>query len=365
MSLDGATGYDAVSANTAPGAAVTDFSLYVQFDPSASWWAAYEAAGSNPGKIRVARYDGAVEYARDVLVTPTADLVMLRVLWPGAQTGMPSLQVYPDATAVYGVSDTYGGYNAYDSYRVADIPYAVNTADRTANANDAAAGVGDPVTQAAGGKLLGYRDFDGNDADAIPYDASLALAGDFTIMAWINVPANTLGQSLSGRGSSPRNWQVYITTGGLFRLYVRDVSSNALAVDQNTAFGTGAWHHLACMRDAGSTGYIYYDGANDTNGTPTDNASGDVHTDGDDAIIGERYEANTTYCLTGGVCEFKVDATLRSPTWVNFEFTITNNPAGIWSDGGWTPVGGPAGHPAFARFANVPFCHGYRGGRVA
>lgn len=334
MPTTGASGYDTVPGTSAPGASLTDFSLYVEFVPSASWWTAFNAHG-DAGRIRVTESTGATEYARDVLVAPTASKAYLRVKWAGAQSGTPTLRVYPDATGSYVVSDTYGGYAAYDSswygyWPLEEDPTGGSGAikDRTTNARHGTASnmeAGDLGAAKVGNGLT----FDGVDEYVdLGAGPTIASAGTLYMSAWILQDFSAFPLS-SRTASGTAGYEFLAGAGSVAGLMQARVGTPST----NTADATGlddAAYHLSVLRLTGSNLELYVDGS--IVGSPVAFSSGITPSQN------LRIASRATGYFPGGVDDVQVHTSSRSSTWIAYEYTITNG--SFWSNSGWTAVGG-------------------------
>lgn len=336
MALDGATGYDSVSGASAPSASLTDFTLYVAFTPSASWWSAYVAAGETPGRIRVTNSDGTVEYARDVLVAPTSSLVVLRVLWPGAQSGTPSLRVYPDATGSYGASDTYGQYAAYDSGVARYFPANESSGNLTDRKASASATVNGSMTLGSSGKLGSAIAPDGSDDDADPGDLSIAESKVFTYRCWMRSTQTGADRWMIAEGSTSSNTPAagLILNSGYLRGFLRnDANSARNVVGSSTQINDDAWHHVAMTYDGSNGMILYVDGTQEASGSTV---SGDVTLNA--SAIAALRRASVSLRYAGLLDDIWIESAARSAAWLGYEYTITNAPASFWSASGWTAL---------------------------
>jgi hypothetical protein len=118
---------------------LTDFSFIIAELPSEFFTACTSTDGT---KLRCSKDDGVTELAFDPIeFDTTTETIVLRVKWSGTitPTGTYTIRVYPALTGnvSYGVSDTYGQYNAYDSSNKGFYPVVgdsgTNLTDRTSN----------------------------------------------------------------------------------------------------------------------------------------------------------------------------------------------------------------------------------------
>ena len=164
-----ATTYDIATA-TNPSSALTDFTFIVDLSlMSDAWWAAVDTTDGTKG--RASKSDGTTELACDWIdFDSTAETGILRVKYTGtlASTGTQEVRIYPpiSTNVSYGVTDTYGQYNAYDSAWLLYSPDG-GTADRTTNQNNGTA-FGSVSSGGVSGKIGKATDFDGID-DYIEY----------------------------------------------------------------------------------------------------------------------------------------------------------------------------------------------------
>lgn len=338
MPLTGATGYDTVVGSSAPSSSLTDFTLYVDFVPSSAWSSAFAAQGGNLGQIRVTSADGSTEYARDVLPGSTSSRIYLRVLWPGAQSGTPTVRVYPDATGSYAASDTYGQYAAYVA-TLMYFPMEESSGNLTNRASGSSATMYGSPTYGQTGKLGSAIRFDGTSAYAVAPSLSLA---SFTAMGWISI--STLGDFYQRVFDRIYNGQfaayvnktrelgiAVVTTGGSI-----DVPSTGQYV-LSSGFTHVAWRYQSGRAS------IFVNGTESW--FTTSGVSGNMASSSDSIAIGQRLSGTPTRYYSGLLDDLHLCAGV-SDAWIGYEYTITNG--SFWTDSGWTSLAAGAAATAWA-----------------
>jgi hypothetical protein len=330
MSLTGATGYDSVVGASAPSSSLTDFSLLVSFVPSASWWAAYSAAG----KIRVTDSTGTTEYARDVLGTPSSSLVILRIKWAGAQTGTPSLRVYPNATDSYAASDTYGQYAAYDSNWKGYWPCEESSTaivDRISGITGTA--TGSTVAFGSTGKVGSGVTLSGSGRFELGAVASLNITSNLSLLLWTKPTSLGSSQTIiecSDVSGSPFNgYELRVDTDNSKLAYY---SNNAGRKASNASMiANGTWVHAAVTAD-GTNDNFFKNGS----GWGSVAASGSPSSFTGNRAIGSR--PGGVFPYAGVLDDVQIHSAARSSAWIGYEYTITNDAASFWSNSGWTAL---------------------------
>lgn len=135
-----------------------------------------------------------------------------------------------------------------------------------------------------------------------PPSPNLALAGNFTVEAWVYLPAN-IPNSLGGyltdfRGGSTNNFALgFIGDSSVTKMYAY-VGSGPTGVTGTATVTLNAWHHVAYVRN-GSTVTMYLDGT--SCGTmSTSFAQGPTN-----VVIGARYNGAQEY-ITGYIDELRI-----------------------------------------------------------
>lgn len=136
-----------------------------------------------------------------------------------------------------------------------------NANDSTTNSNN---GVVTAATVSTSNILgTGSYSFDGASSFIdLGEDASLDVAGNFTLSAWVKTTATSAFNSILGKWGVSSNKAYYIFTGATGEAKLRlsnDGSTNSLALDGTTAINDGDWHHVVAVYN-GTNAIIYVDG---------------------------------------------------------------------------------------------------------
>ena len=349
MPTTGATGYEELL-GTAPGGAVTDFPLYLRLNLlGVDWWNAFDAAGADPGRIRVTT-DAGVELPRDPInVQSNANGTgngTLRIMYSGALSSAPTLRIYPDATGTYGDSDTYGRYNVYNAATLAYYPLnddpsgaAPQMQDRTANSNHGTTA----GSMTSGDSVAAVLD-DGLDLDGSnDYVSTVDPGGpaQLTVQLWayshVTQAHAPLGSNDFNISGSDREAVTIFDNNGTFwgrmRIGGVDVTVTGGAWDPST------WYHVALTYD-GSSLVLYVDGSLVASAA----ASGSVYDSQIPINIGRRGDYSTYWYYNGIVDDVHVSTAGRSADWIAYEYTQTFENDAFWNWAGtWNTVGGGGG----------------------
>jgi hypothetical protein len=119
--------------------------------------------------------------------------------------------------------------------------------------------------------------FDGSNDYALVADANdLRFTGSFTIEAWVRRSVLGVAHAIIAKdeGSSKRNYLALILSNGQIEFSWRDiVASSTRKATSSNGITDNAWHHVACVYDAGAgQSRVYIDGtqaaSSSTSGTP-------------------------------------------------------------------------------------------------
>jgi hypothetical protein len=145
------------------------------------------------------------------------------------------------------------------------------------------------------GVFGGAYDFDSDDNKCINlgHDASLITGDDISIMAWINIDADSgPAYIVAQREGTSQNWIFYLNGLGL-RFYGTDTANYMTA---SSSLSLDTWTHIAVAYDDDTnTGKLYINGEDVTD----DNTANDIDADSYNTYIGARGSASS--------CSYSVD----------------------------------------------------------
>jgi len=326
-------GYDSATISN-PSSALTDFTLIVDLsDMSSDWWD--DVNTSTGARGRASKSDGTTELACDWIdFDNTAETGLLRVKYTGtlASSGTQTIRIYAPNTrnTAYGVSDTYGQYNAYDSTWDAYYPLGGGD-DRTSNGRDGTA-QGGVVVGGVSGKIGNATSFDGV-GDYINLGTTwLSSYEEFYISALVNTDSDT-----SPQGTIIASWNdssdqfILLVDGTDYTTVTRNDDYNVN--EDTTVFSEGEWIKAALEYDNGANQTNYIDGVA---GDSTAITSA-LRTRTSDIYIGN--DLSDTILFEGQLQEVQVHSDIRSSAWRTEEFDQTDDNATFWGTWTWTSTG--------------------------
>jgi hypothetical protein len=249
-----------------PSSNLTDFTVLVDASRfPQSWWD--EVDTSDPTKGRAAKDDG-TELAFDWLsFDDVAETGWVRILWSGTNSSVSTekIRIYPPkaANSSYGVSDTYGQYNAYDNNWIGYWPEGAGS-DRTTNQLTATA-QGTLTVGGASGQVGSATDYPGTDSEyaEVSNDAALNPTAALTVFITVNLDSvsdyDALIAKSNGSGISEGFRMQTDDTTTNPRWLVSTTSGNADVID-NTTDMTDGFHQIVGLFDNGSL-ELFVDGS--------------------------------------------------------------------------------------------------------
>jgi len=326
-----ATTYD-IATITNPSSALTDFTLIVDLSRmSSAWWSAVNASDGTRG--RASKSDGTTELACDWIdFNDTAETGLVRVKWTGilASSGTQQIRIYPPNTTntAYGVSDTYGQYNAYDSELVF---YAPDGGD--INRTDSGFTVSAVGTQTAGGAIgpLGdatqINDSNGWDFDTSPSNSQPELTASAIVNIDTMITRNAIFDAANG---SSYRFSCLATGSPTFRLR----PSDGLTHDIANVIEALQWEHVVYSYSSINQIQSAYRNGELTNSEIVN--GGILKNDHTNDFIGHGSDGSE---LTGRLQHFALYHSQPNASFIKEEYSQTNDNATFW--GTWTnvPVG--------------------------
>ena len=321
------TTYD-IATITNPTSALTDFTLMIDLSRmSSAWWAEVDTSDGTRG--RASKNDGTTELATDWIdFDDTAETGLLRVKYTGtlASSGTQIIRVYPPNTgnSAYGVSDTYGQYNAYSSNWVGYWPLSTDFNDRTSNTNNGT-GVGGVVAGDVSGyigKATSFNGSEGVDIGAV----GLSWAGvnkPASMLAIAKVTTQTSTDIVFGTRDGIDLWKLQNNNTSWENQF--DPVNGGQTVSASSDLN---WVILQCGYD-GTDIYL------DVDNVSTTVADSSNFTIGDLWSIGKRGNALSEY-FNGNIQHVALYDDNKNTTWRTEEYSQTNDNATFW--GTWTNV---------------------------
>lgn len=315
----------------APSSDLTGFSPIIEHvNDSAGYIADINTTDGARG--RIAKHSNGSEYAKDPIdFVDSTDRGLTRFYYGTilAASTAASRQVrkYPPNTrnTAYGVSDTYGQYNAYNASRLLDAPLMTDANDRTSNGNNGTAQGGVTIGGIAG-KIATATQFDGID-DWIEFLQVLA-AGEttFTLNWWYKGTDGTgtyLGQGNSG-SSNPRLLNNHVST-------FFSVGSSGF-IDATTSDDIDdTWRMLSVTNSD-----IYIDGVSVESGS----IAIDTGTYDNFGIAGFNRNGSIYNPNSGAFQLAQAFDENVGTVWLTEEYSQTNDNATFWGTWTWTSAGG-------------------------
>jgi hypothetical protein len=330
---------------TSPNTNLSNFTLAVDLStlPQA-WWD--EVDSSDGTKGRTFRSDGTQLASDWIDFDNVGQSGILRVKWDGTLSTSETnkLQVKPpkESRVSYGVSGTYGQYNAYDSDFLAYYPLGVDANNRTsASLNGTANNV-----VAVSGKFGDAYDFNGStswiDLGDNTLGAALNGAAGVTTLMWVNPDAFSGTKydnhllKITNDGTKAGVW-LNITDDGSNNVLAggRSRSSDSFQEDESTAtISTGAWSHITSILDYGND-EITIGLAGLLESAASVSFGSDTYVDDNpsenDAII---HPSPSQRDFDGKIGQVLISSSVRSSGWIYQEYNQTNNNSGFW--GTWS-----------------------------
>jgi hypothetical protein len=119
-----------------------------------------------------------------------------------------------------------------------------------------------PSYQGFNAGKLAYQ-FDGS-SSYIDCGTGPSLSGttDFTLEAWVNTTATSVGQIVQQRYASGFNGEYYlaVNANGTVSFFLYGGGATQFSMSSPNSVNDGAWHHIAAVRRNGTNGVIYIDG---------------------------------------------------------------------------------------------------------
>jgi hypothetical protein len=184
--------------------------------------------------------------------------------------------------------------------------------------------------------------------------ASLRIAGQLTISAWVNQTARNGNGSLIAQKrnntspcSTDYNYGLWIQGNGQ-AMFQFGSDCNGGGVDTGSAVPLSAWAHIAVtVNESVATKFIFYlDGAQ--NSTPAYNETMPSSGTAPVGLLNYNFEAGE-YFLNGSADEIRISNIARSAGWISTEYKNQSNPGNIGSPGfatfgSWVPLGTSQGY---------------------
>lgn len=161
---------------------------------------------------------------------------------------------------------------------------------------------GATLTTGSGGIINEAYDFDGtNDYIEVTDDASLNGLTDLSISLWLKMPTASAYQCIFMKRGSGR-YAIEANGSGQLLFQISDDGSSFpfTGNNANTEIDDDSWHHIVCVRDAGSTLKIYIDGSEED--SDSDTSGGGAINPTENLGIGKRL-SGTAYHYEGLIDE--------------------------------------------------------------
>lgn len=331
------SGYDEQSLSN-PSSALTDFTLEIDVaNLSASWKAAVQSDG---GDIRLTKGDN-TELPFDLVNwaynagAPTGT-IYVKYSSTMATSGTQTVRVWagytPGTATAYSTGETFGQYNAYDSYTSIFAPYkkSQSASDRTGNNGATTVGVS-----------LGSEGYNFDATDYINHGSNAVLDNVFT-SAGGTVKVVFDADSTGGGGFG----RVFDKSGGWLSFLENIASQNTLVFQKVFSTTTGRWEIDITLNTEQTVAIAYADGS--TSNNPT------IYLNGSSASVFERTSpagsassGASASLLVGNRTDFarafdgdiklvKISkGTIRSAAWEAQEYALENQ-ASFWGTWAWT-----------------------------
>jgi len=329
------TTYDIATA-TNPTSALTDFTFMIDLSRmSAAWWAEVDTSDGTRG--RASKNDGTTELATDWIdFNDTAETGWLRVKWTGtlASSGTQIVRVYPPNTGnvAYGVSDTYGQYNAYDSDFAAYYPNGGGT-DRTSG-QTTLSGAGSISEGDSAGKIGVSTSYDGS-TQYFEADSTPVTSQPLTFIVWAkpDVIGYKTAIQLSDKSQSDTWYALTQATSGKLWEWCRTPASSAGGRVESITnnISTTSWNQYTGLEYTSSSRAIRLNNSNEaTNSTDL------TPTGLDRTSVGRAGDSSPGAYFDGLLQEVQIHSAARSDSHLSEEYNQTNDNATFW--GTWTNV---------------------------
>jgi len=329
MSLPSGAGFD-LSIWAAPLADVSDFTLVID-GANLSAGLSSDINTSDGKRARIARHDTKAEYAFDWISDDVqTDIGIIRVGVGSVLAASPDtareLEIYAPNTrnTSYGVSDTYGQYNAYDANYEHYHPLG-DYLDRTVSQwNGTASGSPVSVTGVIGDGL----NFNGTSSLALGTQTP-DMADAFTISVWAKIPVDyaTFGGLVNYSSAFGNGIQTRINSSGV--AYIRYWDSGFRAITGTTDLADNLWHHIVYKFNTTDGARLYVDGSlegTNTNILPIANLTSqnlDIGTYGG------------TNPINGSLCEVQGHSVDRDLQWLAYEKQQVEDNSTFWGTFVW------------------------------
>jgi hypothetical protein len=322
-----------------PSSSQTDFSFIVDLSNLPhDWWDLVDTTDGTKG--RASKADGTTELPTDWIdFDSTAQTGLVRVKYTGSKSSTVDepVWIYPPKAAnpSYGVSDTYGQYNAYDTSYAGYYPLGGGT-DRTSNQNNLT-GYGSPVEGDSTGPVGSSTEYNGT-TQYFEADVSEVTSAPLTMIAWANVDAlrvYTTAIQLSNKSVQGDYFALseHNSSNGVW-YWTRTAASSSggrvLSTDQITANTWYMWSGVE--NNSSSRSFKINDGIATTN-------SADLSPSGvDRTSIGRSGDSTPSSYFNGKLAQISVHSVARDENWISYEYAQTADNSTFW--GTWTVEGG-------------------------
>ncbi len=340
-------GFD-TSIYQAPSGDITGFTAKINSENfSADYW--LDVNSSDGARARFAKDTGAVEIAFDfVNFDDTGESGWANVFignsFAADTDATRTIRAYSPNTrnTAYGVSDTFGQYNAYDQYWKGYWPLdedpsggAPEMKDRTVTGADGTSEgsmvSGDSVPGQVGNSL----EFNGSN-QSISGAISHTFDGDgTTILGWFKAPSSGTCRIFNvGEVSSADDYYaIDANTGNDFSYWARASNSMTIAYSGTTPV-SGTWYHMAGRSAAANDHELFLDGAS----VATNSTALGIAIPWNNFGIG-KLERNADIYGPGIIDEVQFHIIARSDEWIGEEYSQTNDNGAFWGTWVFTSVG--------------------------
>lgn len=324
-----------------PTGSVIDFSYMIDLSTfDSEWWTEAEDTNARRGRAAFRSSGTVAEIAVDFIdYNHSAQTCRARVNVPGTISVLgatDAILIYPPKAdnSITLTTDTYGKYNACDSYRAGYWPEGGGD-DRTSSQN---IGIAEPGSGVVAGGITGKvgnaTAYDGVD-DSYAIDPTLLPTGDDarTVSLWFR-STSTGNERVVCWGSvtsaTAAAYRVCIENGELINRYYDGLSSwGDLSLDD------GAWHQIVMLNPAPARSdntVAYVDGV--LIGSPTHSSSNVLNTGIVSGLLGADCQSPGEGSSLADLNEITIDSINRSADWIAYEYAQTNDQSAFY--GTWT-----------------------------